>query len=127
MSGSTTTVATAPLTAAEVTDIRRWCGYPPLARTVGPDILGQACSTLTDTEIAVVRSVYATQLPILEMAIPGASGTLNTDKAGPFQRNAREVQEREGLFRQWRLRLCWMLGIGSGPYLDMLIPAAFVV
>ena len=115
-------------TPAEVVQVRRWCGYPPLSRLGGrSDDLSTAMSTLSAEEIADARTVYLSQLATLESAIPAAGANLDTDKAAVWERNKTEAQDRERLFRSWRLRLCWFFGVPSGPYLDVVLPASFVV
>ena len=123
MSGS----VSAGVTPAETVDIRRWCGYPPLSRTIGVDVVGRALVALSAEEVAAARNVFLAQLPTLEMAIPGSSGLLNTDTAGPFKRNVNELTDRDSLFRMWRLRLCYAIGIDPGPLLDLELPAIFLV
>jgi hypothetical protein len=117
---------TGPLSAAEVIDITRFCGYPPVLPAGTVDVIGGALAPLTADHIAVIRTVYLGNLYSLETAIPSASTKLGTSQAAVWTRNPREVREREDLFRSWRLRLCWFMGIQSGPFMDLLIPAAFV-
>jgi hypothetical protein len=52
---------------------------------------------------------------------------LGTAVAAVWTRNAAEVAERKKLYRDTRIELCLYLGIPSGPYMSILIPAAFTV
>lgn len=111
---------------AERTDIRRFCGYPAYGAGNAAfqnwrfyqvyGLLEFRLNYLTGSEEAVVRRQLAT-LGQLEAAVPAASAGLDTDKAGPFARNANEVAERTRLFDDWRRRLCGFLGVPPGPAL----------
>lgn len=122
MSGTTPT--TGPLTDAERTDARRFCGYP--AYGAGADgnegarffsqygALEYRLTNISVTELAVCRSYLATLLA-LEMAIPTAGDNLDTDQAaGGWVRNRREARDRQDLFDEWRRRLCGFLGVPPG-------------
>ena len=71
-------------------------------------------SHLTGSEETVVRQ-YLTTLGQLELAIPAAATTLDTDRAAVWTRNANELRERTALFDDWRRRLCAFLGLPPGP------------
>ena len=115
-------------TAAEVVQVRRWCGYPPLSRLRGgTDALSQAMATLSAEEVADARAVYLVPLATLEAAVPATGAGLDVASVIGFTRNPAEVAEREGLLRSWKLRLCAFLGVDSGPYSSLMIPGAFVV
>jgi hypothetical protein len=108
----------------EKTDIRRFCGYP--AYGAGPagfqgwrfyqayGLLEFRMNNLSAAEEAVTRRYLAT-LNQLECAVPAASPGLDTDKAGPFQRNNDELMQRTSLFDGWRRRLCGFFGVPAGP------------
>jgi hypothetical protein len=71
---------------------------------------------LSGAEEAVVRRYLAT-LSQLELAVPGASGNLDTAVAAVWTHNVNEVRDRTGLFDDWRRRLCGFLGVPLGPAL----------
>ncbi len=122
MSGS---VASGPFLPAEIVACRRYCGYGPPRATV-PDIVGITLAGLDDDYIAVVRT-FLVNLPLLENDIPATRAKLSIDQAAVFKRNAAEVAERQGLYRDLRLRLCATLGIESGPFMNLVLPGVFVV
>ena len=129
MSGSVAPVVPPnPLTSAEIVAVRRYCGYgpPPVSGTI-VDYVSIALAGLTQDYIDIVRSVFLANLVLLEADIPATRAKLSIAEAAVFKRNAGEVREREGLYRDLRLRLCGTLGIDSGPFLNVLIPGAFVV
>lgn len=101
--------------------------YAATGQPIAGDVVNGALVPLSPEQIAVVRNTYLTQLGPLETAIVGAAVRLSTESAAVWKRNANEVRDRERLFRSWRLRLCWFLGIESGPFLDEMLPAAFIV
>jgi hypothetical protein len=124
MSGS---VTSGPLTSAETVAVRRYCGYGPPSAALQPDPVVVALAALTQDYIDVVRSTFLTNLYLLEADIPATRAKLSINEAAVFKRNAAEVREREGIYRDLRLRLCGTLGISSGPFLSIYIPGAFVV
>ena len=114
-----------PLSDSEKTEIRRHCGYPTAAVT-GTGGLSwtfyQLCvlletrmNVLTDSELAIVRRYIAT-LASLELAVPRAGDSLDTDQAAVWTRNRTEPQDRMALFDEWRRRLCAFVGVQPGPY-----------
>jgi len=110
-------------TDAQLTDIRRYCGYPVLGTgvIVFPfpwwfkyyQALEVRLQNLLPNEATVVLS-YLTQLQTLEAAIPGAGANLDTDKADVWTHNKQEVRDRIDLYTQWRLQLCDILGLPPG-------------
>ena len=114
-----------PLSDSEKTDIRRHCGYPTAAAagTGGQTwfyyqqygLLETRMNTLADTELTIIRRYLAT-LTNLEMAVPRAGDSLDTDQAAVWTRNRSEAQDRLALFDEWRRRLCAFLGLKPGPY-----------
>lgn len=115
-----------PLTDAEKTDTRRFCGYP--AYGVGAagfqgwrfyqayGLLEFRMNNLSDAEIAVLRRQLGTLLT-LETAIPTSGDNLDTDTASVWKRNPNEANDRAALFDDWRRRLCGFLGLPPGPAL----------
>jgi hypothetical protein len=107
----------------DLTDIRRYCGYPVLGTgvIVFPfpwwfkyyQALQVRLQNLTSTEAAVVQT-YLTQLRGLESAVPGAGANLDTDKADVWTHNKQEVADRVDLYNRWRLELCGILGLPPG-------------
>lgn len=111
---------TTPFSQAELTDIRRFCGYSAYAAfgyVLGPDMatLDIQCAAMSDAEQAVVRTIYLATLYGLETAVPTAGGNLATDKAAVWTHNKSEVADRASLLDLWRLRLCEFVGAKPGP------------
>lgn len=114
-------------TDAELTDIRRFCGYPVKGQfpTQGfgyrffqdYGTLEYRLQNLTSDEEGVIRTTYLANLSTLEAAIPGAGGNLDTAQAAVWIRNANEVRDRQRLFDLWRRQLCGFLGVPPGPAL----------
>lgn len=113
------------LSDAEKVDVRRHCGYP--TRAVGGTggqtwavyqhfaVLEVRVNGLTDPELAIVRRYLAT-LTNLELAVPRAGDSLDTDQAAVWTRNRTEPQDRLALFDEWRRRLCAFLAVQPGPF-----------
>lgn len=112
--------------ANELTDIRRFCGYPVYGAGASGfqgwrffqayGLLEYRMQNLAPQEEAVVRT-YLTQLYALESAVPGAAATLDTAQAAVWTRNPRELRDRTRLFDDWRRRLCGFMGVPPGPAL----------
>ena len=123
------TLNTAPgtLTEAQKVDVRRFCGYPAYgAGAAGFEswrffqaygTLEYRMNNMAPSEIVIVVQYLAT-LNALELAIPEASGNLDTDAAASWQHNRNEVGDRAALFDQWRRRSCGFLGLPTGPALE---------
>lgn len=120
------------LTAAQLTDVRRFMGYPlngtTMTITNDQDLvygyfgmvvmsLQQRLTTLSASEEAVLITTYLTPLYTLEAAIFGAGDNLDTDQAAVWMRNKSEVADRSKLFDQWRRRMCAFIGFAPGPAL----------
>jgi hypothetical protein len=111
-------------TDAQLTDIRRFCGYP--ARGDGSVLfpapwvnvqylaLEYRLQTLSQSEGAVVVTYLAT-LNTLEAAIPAAAASLEIGVAAAFTRNPKEMRERNDAYDSWRRRLCAFMGVDAGP------------
>jgi len=112
-------------TDAQLTDIRRFCGYP--ARADGAVLfpapwvnvqylaLEYRLQHLSQSEGAIVVNTYLANLNTLEQAVLGAGNNLDTDQAAIWKRNRTEVADRMALFDNLRRRLCAFLGIKPGP------------
>ncbi|HUB47016.1 MAG TPA: hypothetical protein VMB73_18700 [Acetobacteraceae bacterium] len=119
-------VSANPLTDAEKTDARRFCGYSAYgAAPVGFEtwrfyqvygLLEFRLNNLSPSELGVIRRYLAT-LTGLEVAIPRSGENLDTDMAAVWTRNRTEPVDRSRLFDDWRRRLCGFLGIPPGPAL----------
>lgn len=113
-----------PLIDTELTDTRRFCGYPAYGNGASGlqswrfftvyGTLEYRLTNLSTSEIAVVRG-YLSQLNVLELALLGTGANLDTDQAAVWQRNRSELNDRDALFTSWRVRLCGFLGIPPGP------------
>lgn len=115
-------------TEAEKVDIRRFMGYE--AYGAGPSgfqgwrffqaygLVEFRLNNLDPTEEAVIRTTYLANLYMLEVAIVKASANLDTDQAGPWKHNRDEVAHRDGLFANWRRKLCSFLGVPPGKGLN---------
>jgi hypothetical protein len=114
-------------TAAQETDIRRYCGFPAKAdgSIVFPAPYIQAAylaleyrlNTLSQTEGAVIVT-YLTTLNGLETAIAGAGANLDTDQAAVWYHNKNEVRDRVRLYNWHRRELCKIMGVPPGEGLD---------
>lgn len=116
-------------TDAEKTDIRRFCGYglfggaQPLPASgyrfsTQYGVLEYKLNTLGASEEAVTRSIYLTNLALLEGDIMGATGVranLDTDAAAVWTHNKDEYRDRKRLFDGTRRELCNFFGITPGP------------
>ena len=120
------------LTAAQLTDVRRFMGYPLVGTTMAitndQDVvyghfgmvvmsLQQRLTSLSASEEAVMINTYLTNLYTLETAIPATGDNLDTESAAVWKHNAREQADREKLFDSWRRRLCGFIGFAPGPAL----------
>ena len=72
-------------------------------------------NTLSGPELKILRHYLATLLN-LELAVPRAGDSLDTDQAAVWTRNRTEPQDRLALFDEWRRRLCAFLGLRPGPF-----------
>jgi hypothetical protein len=120
---------------SQVVDVRRWAGYgmagnPSLAIYEDPVYshggpawglnrltLADKLAGLTDAESLVLTDTFLDPLTTLETAILGAADNMDTEQAGPWKSNPREVAQRTALFNKWRRDMCAFLGIPPGPAL----------
>lgn len=117
-------ISTAPFTDAELTDLRRYCGYPAIGDTASGEsswrfftsygALEWRLQNLASSEISQARLVLS-QIGPLEDAILAASPGLDTSEAASWVRNPRELEERVALYDYLRRRLCGFLGVPAGP------------
>lgn len=121
------------LTAAQMTDARRYMGYQVVGTTMninGDNDLVYASfgmvtmslytrlTTLSASEEAVLINTYLTNLATLESAIVSASANLDTDQAAVWTHNKNEQADRDRLFDSWRRRMCTFIGFPPGPGLS---------
>jgi hypothetical protein len=112
-----------PLSEAEKTDARRFCGYPVFAAVaVGLldwrayqmyGLMEFRLNNLSDAEVAILRR-YLVTLAGLEQAVPRAGDAMDTDQAAVWTRNKDESRDRVRLLDDWRRRLCGFLGLPPG-------------
>jgi len=120
------------LTDQQMSDVRRFAGYPLLADSVADDsrdfaygwvspgvwqTLQHRLTNLRPEEESTLIGVYLTNLLALESAVPAAAGNLDTAQAAIWTRNANEVSDRLSLLDGWRRRMCAFIGIAPGPSL----------
>ena len=111
------------LSAVELTEARRFMGYPVHGADPSGNMgwqyyqaAGQVeyrLSNLSAPEETVVRQYIGT-LEVLEQAIPGTGASLDTGSAAGWVRNPAELSERLELFDDWRRRFCAFLGVAPG-------------
>ena len=112
---------TTPFTAAEVTDIRRFCGFPAFASfgylfgASGMYEVDLQIQNMSDQEQTVVRNIYLAVLPGLESAVLTAGTNMGTDVAAVWTRNRTEAADRRALFNAKRRELCEFIGVSPGP------------
>lgn len=118
------------LTDLERINVRRWAGYRiattdtrftdrVVIRTGGfVTTLTDWLDNLTDGEETVLRETYLVPLASLETGVLASAGNMDTEKAGPWTANPRELAERNRLFDGWRRRMCEFIGIDPGPSLN---------
>jgi hypothetical protein len=117
-------------TDAQLTDIRRYCGYPNLGdgNVVFPYpwimktymALEYRLQHMSASEGAVIVT-YLGNLATLETDIYGAAGlrtNLDTAQAAVWTRNPQEMRERKRLYSSARRELCHMLDVPPGPGLQ---------
>lgn len=107
-------------------DCRRHCGLPVFGLGVGttPPTFGYRyyewylifeyrLNNLDPVEQATLIGTYLTNCNVLEQAILGSSGNLDTDRAAVWYHNKNEVSDRFKLYKLWCDRLIEFLGVGS--------------
>jgi hypothetical protein len=112
------------LTETQKTDIRRFCGYPALGDGVTSDFwwrlfpnsdrLESRLNQISPSDLVVLEKILC-QLNSLEFAVFNAAQNLDVAGVGPVTMNPRELSQRQGIFAEWRRKLCGFLGIDHGP------------
>ena len=112
---------------SEKVDSRRFCGYPAYgAGAAGFEnwrfyqvygLLEFRMNNLSSDEEGVVR-LYLAQLRGLELGVPRAAESMDTDQAAVWTRNRSEAQDRVRLLEGWSRRLCAFFGVPPGPALS---------
>jgi hypothetical protein len=116
------------LSAQQVVDVRRYCGFSvsgnttsqPYREPVYSDVtlaslsLDYRLANLSADEENTVVTYYLANLYLREAEIQGAAANLDTDIAAVWTHNKDEVSDRMGLFNQLRLDLCNFLGFEPG-------------
>lgn len=120
------------LTDQQQADVRRFAGYPMLGDTTADDsrdfaygfvspgvwqTLNHRLTNMRPEEENTLVSIYLTNLYTLEAAIPASGADLDTNKAAVWERNPNQVADRQGLFDEWRRRMCQFIGVAPGPTL----------
>lgn len=114
------------LTDTQKVNARRWMGYPVLGADQTDDVyssglysvsLNSRLDALTAIEETALVDAFLTPIASLETAITTAGDNLDTLKAGPWEANPHEINQRTGLYKQWRRDLCAFLGFEPGPSL----------
>lgn len=123
------------LTAQQRVDIRYYMGYSvtgdalyaPYRELVYSDVsymgialddptgTGGRLQNLSAEEETRIVDYFLTNLALREQEIQDAAANLDTDKAAVWTRNRSEVSDRQMLFLQLRLDLCYFLGFAAGP------------
>lgn len=116
------------LTAAQLVDVRRFCGYSVTGDPASASFRELAYSNvaymglsldyrlehLSAEEENVVVNTYLANLTLREQEIQAAAANLDTDKAAVWTHNKQEVSDRTNLFTNLRLELCRFLGFPPG-------------
>lgn len=116
------------LTDAQIVACRRWMGYPlagsdpafayPVTMPGVPSLtLEDRLDNLTSAEETALTERFLDTLPTLEQAVIDAGANLDTETAGPWKANRREVSQRTALYNQQRRAMCAFLGFAPGPAL----------
>lgn len=112
---------TTPFTPGEITDIRRFGGFPAYAGfgyvygAGGMANLDVQIANMSDQEQVIIRTVYLPNLTQLESDVVATRSTLNVAVAAVFTRNKNEVAERRALFNSTRREMCAFIGVAPGP------------
>lgn len=120
------------LTDSQIADTRRFAGYSVTGTTLpvtdDQDIvyvkfgmtimsLHKRLTTLTSTEELILVNTYLAACTTLEAAILAVSDNLDTQEAGPWKSNPREMAQRTALFNKYRRDMAGFLGVTPGPSL----------
>ena len=116
------------LTAQQLVDVRRYCGYSlsgnttfyPYRELVYSNVsyfgisLDSRLANLSDEEETTIVTYFLVNLPLREAEVQAAADNLDTDRAAVWTRNKNEVADRRELFTRLRLELCSFLGFSPG-------------
>jgi hypothetical protein len=116
------------LTAQQLVDVRRYCGYSlagntafqPFRELVYSNVsyfgisLDNRLANLSTEEEFTITSYFLLNLPLREAEVQAAAGNLDTDIAAVWTRNKSEVSDRRAMFTLLRLELCSFLGFAPG-------------
>lgn len=119
------------LTAQQLVDCRRWCGYSvsgndasnPYRELVYSEVsyfglsLDYRLANLSAEEENTMTTYFLPNLSKREQEIQDAACNLDTDAAAVWKHNKNEISDRTGLFNQLRRDLCTFLGFNPGPNL----------
>lgn len=120
------------LTAQQLSDVRRFAGYPLLGDQTADDsrdfaygwvlpgvsqTLFHRLNNLRAEEETTLTTVYLASLTTMETALLAAGTNMGTDVAAVWTRNRTEVADRTALLNQTRRSMCAFLGIPPGPSL----------
>jgi hypothetical protein len=114
-------------TPAQITDLIRHCGYPPIGNAQTGfqsihffqqqgDFLYKINNLNTNEGTIVLQ--YLAQLNTMEQAIVGTADNLDTDQAAVWFHNKNELRDRYSLYNSWRRRLCEIIGVYPGVFFN---------
>lgn len=116
-----------PLTDTQKVAVRRFLGYPLYGTgdVIFPypwimryyQALETRMNSMTEDEVTVLTTVFLPNLQTLELAIPGATVNLDTDKAAVWTHNKNEVRDRWDLFNSFRQYLAEFMGVPLDPHI----------
>lgn len=114
-------------TAQQLTDIRRFCGYPAVGdgNVVFPFpwimrqylALEYRLQHLSQTDGTTLIAQYLTPLYAIETSLGTVYQNLDTDQAAVWVHNKNEQADKVASFNYWRRRLCAYLEVPPGPEL----------
>lgn len=118
------------LTAAQIADVRRYAGYwlSGTTQTVDADndtvymVFGMTqmslytrLTTLSASEESVLVNTFLANISLMEAALAASYDCMDTAKAGIWEANPREFEERTALMNKFRRDMCAFLGLPPGP------------
>jgi hypothetical protein len=121
------------LTNQQLSDVRRYAGYPMLGDSIADSsrdfaygwvspgtwqTLQHRLTSLRPEEEVTLLS-YLSKISTLEVAVTDSSDNLDTDQAAVWYHNKNEVSDRMKLYNLWRREMCGFIGIPPGPALGV--------